>query len=439
MSFYISAGVITPPLTAGAVAYGTGSTALMNSAGTASQVLLSGGAGAPTWASVSTVVPQATATVLGTVYGSETTSGGTPFLTAYGYNAGAVNTGVNNTFMGVSAGLVNTSGTNNVAAGYQSLKANISGSSNTAVGVSALVAHTGTFGTAVGFEALKANTTGSQNTAMGYQSMLTNLSADQNTAYGSQSLKLNSTGTANVAIGYSALYNCTSPGTNVAVGHNAGVAITSGEHNAILGSSAGLVYNASYATLVGYLAGYQVTTGFSNTCIGAVAGTALTTGSRGIYIGESAGASSGGATNEMVMSGNGSVGKGTNTGFIYVGGGGNYQGNNSAAWSVTSDQRLKKNIVDNNDGLNKITAIQVRNFEYRTEDEVTELPIHSVIEKEGVQLGVIAQELFEVLPDCVRTESTGVMSVNSDNLTWYLVNAVKQLKAELDAYKEAHP
>ena len=100
---------------------------------------------------------------------------------------------------------------------------------------------------------------------------------------------------------------------------------------------------------------------------------------------------------------------------------------------------MKKNIVDNNDGLNKLTAIQIRNFEYRVEDEVTDLPTHAAIKKEGVQLGVIAQELQLVLPDCVKTESTGVMSVDSDNLTWYMINAIKQLKAELDAYKETHP
>jgi len=75
----------------------------------------------------------------------------------------------------------------------------------------------------------------------------------------------------------------------------------------------------------------------------------------------------------------------------------------------------------------------VRNFEYRTAEEVTELPAHTVIEKTGVQLGVIAQELQEVCSDCVKEESTGVMSVNSDNLTWHMINAIKDLKALVDA------
>jgi len=112
-----------------------------------------------------------------------------------------------------------------------------------------------------------------------------------------------------------------------------------------------------------------------------------------------------------------------------------YNSANQSAFSTTSDQRLKKNIVDNTEGLSIISQIRVRNFEYRTAEEVTELPAHSVIDKQGVQLGVIAQELQEVCSDCVKEESTGVLSVNSDNLTWHMVNAIKDLKAELDTVK----
>ena len=132
---------------------------------------------------------------------------------------------------------------------------------------------------------------------------------------------------------------------------------------------------------------------------------------------------------------NNGTSKGSDTGFINPNGGGVYQGNNSSTWSTTSDRRIKKNIVDNNIGLDAISQVQVRNFEYRTPDEITELEDHCAIDKQGVQLGVIAQEINEILPDMVKTEQTGCMSVNPDNMTWYLVNAVKELKAELDAAK----
>jgi len=32
----------------------------------------------------------------------------------------------------------------------------------------------------------------------------------------------------------------------------------------------------------------------------------------------------------------------------------------------------------------------------------------------------------------VKTESTGVMTVDPDNMTWYLVNAVKELSAKVE-------
>ena len=86
-------------------------------------------------------------------------------------------------------------------------------------------------------------------------------------------------------------------------------------------------------------------------------------------------------------------------------------------------------------GLEAINKVQVRNFEYRTADEIDELPAHSAIDKQGTQIGVIAQEIQEVFPDMVKTEETGCMSVNPDNMTWYLVNAIKELKTELDAAK----
>jgi len=135
-------------------------------------------------------------------------------------------------------------------------------------------------------------------------------------------------------------------------------------------------------------------------------------------------------------SGSGAVGKGGSTGFINPNGGGVYQGNNSSSWSTTSDRRIKKNITDNTIGLDKINQIQVRNFEYRTPEEITELPKHSAIDKQGVQVGVIAQEIEEILPDVVKEETTGVKRVDPDNITWYLVNAIKELKKEIDELKQ---
>ena len=131
---------------------------------------------------------------------------------------------------------------------------------------------------------------------------------------------------------------------------------------------------------------------------------------------------------------NTAVGRGTRSFFVHADSG-VYHGGNTSTWDTTSDLRIKKNVTDNNIGLDKIKEVQVRNFEYRTKDEITDFenPSAVVVNKEGIQLGVIAQEIQKVLPDTVTQQSTGALSVNPDNLTWYLINAVKELSEKNDA------
>ena len=46
---------------------------------------------------------------------------------------------------------------------------------------------------------------------------------------------------------------------------------------------------------------------------------------------------------------------------------------------------------------------------------------------------MIAQEIEKILPEVVKTQTTGVKRVNSSDLTWYLVNAVKELSTKITA------
>ena len=408
----------------------------------------------------------ATPTALGTVYGKQTTSGGTPFLTAYGYNAGLNTTGINNTAIGVNALTTNSTGTSNVAIGNDALAASTTGTNKVAIGYQALNAHTAgsngvtavgyqaglaltaadTFGPSmfIGFWAGKTTSTGTDNHFIGSQSGQLNTTGSFNTGVGLATLQLNTTGSSNYASGYQALRSNTTGGLNTAVGREALYSNTTASNNTAVGYQA--LYNNTTGydnTTLGYYAGGGVTTGFRNVLIGWGAGdeaTTLTTGNNNVLIGYRPCPSAAGGTNQIVINTTTpAVGKGNSTGFITPNGGGVYQGNNSSSWSTTSDQRLKKNIVNNDIGLEKLTQIQVRNFEYRLPEEITELSSSDAIHKSGVQLGVIAQELQAILPDCVKQESTGVMSVDTDNLTWYLINAVKELKAEFDAYKLTHP
>jgi hypothetical protein len=391
--------------------------------GTSAQVLSTNGTGTLSWATVSGGGGSAaTPTALGTVYGSMTTNGASPSLTALGYGAApsVTGSGVLCTAVGVEALNSNTSGGYNNAFGYQALKSGTTHEANCAFGWSSLKVNTANGGSAFGHGTLQANTSGAKNSA-----------------FGNNALATNSTGANNVAIGADALVQITSTSNNTAVGYQAG-------YSAGIANAAGVGYQALKSatdqnTAIGYQAGTSTTSGYNNLYAGHTAGSGHTTGAYGTYIGFGTVPSASNASDELVLSagynGGSTAGKGASTGFIKASTGGIYQGNNSSSWSTTSDQRLKKNIVDNNVGLDAINSIRVRNFEYRVAEEVTELPQNQAIQKTGIQLGVIAQELQAVLPDCVKQESTGVLSVDTDNLTWYLINAVKQLKAEIDQLK----
>jgi len=345
------------------------------------------------WSSVPTgSAAAATPTALGTVFGSTLSTG--TYAVALGSDAlGGSNTGLEHTAIGRQALLSNTSGASNTALGYAVLYPNTTGSYNVSSGA----------------YSMRQNTTGSENVASGYSA-----------------LGQNTTGTNSTAIGTNALYAQTSGLNNTAVGHGAlqsYVGAGGGEGNCAFGKSAG----------------QQMTSGAWNIMVGAEAGKNLLGGNFSVLIGMKTQGSTTSDTDFMVISagyinsGTGAVGKGNNTGYIVPGSGGMYQGNNSSSWSTTSDRRLKKNIVDNNKCLEIIRQIRVRNFEYRLPEEVTELAPTCAIAKTGVQLGVIAQELQQVCSDCVKEESTGVLAVDSDNLFWHMLNAIKDLKTLNDS------
>ncbi len=417
---------------------------------------------------------------------------------AFGYNSLDANTtGTQNSAFGHGALGTMSTASYNTGFGYRVLNASTSGQENAGFGTDALLANTtGDRNTALGGYALPANTTGGNNVAIGYSTLLGATTADDNVAIGTEALKATNN-TRNMGIGYRALTAQSGSSDNIAIGYDALVRQTTGANgNIAIGSYAGraVVSSASTSQLIaighnvadnssGALAGYQntfigyniastaniagafqntaiggstltnlssgddnvalgkgaapdITSASGNICIGVDAGDAVTTGGNNIYIGKSTTAD-GGSHDTAIVIGYNSTSKGNATGFINAGSGGNYAGNNSSAWSTTSDRRIKKNIEDNNTGLDKINQVRVRNFEYRLPEEVdSELPQSAAINKEGTQLGVIAQEVMEVLPDIVDQESTGCYSVNPDNMTWYLVNAVKELSAKVEELEE---
>lgn len=330
-------------------------------------------------------------------------------------------------------------GGNNTAVGYGTLLPTTTGASNSACGSQALIANTtGSSNTGVGAFAINANTTGANNTAIGTAALLSAITQNNNTAVGNASLRNFDTSN-NVAVGHEAARGSATVANNTgssltAVGFQALLANTSGANNAAFGASA-LTANTTGGTnsAFGHQSLTACTTGSNNVGIGGAAASTLTTGSRNTIIGQGTVISAVGVDDETVI-GQGLTGKGADTAFI-GGTNGAYNEKNVTTWETTSDARIKKNIADFSDGLSVIEALRVRAFEYRTPEEITELPQSAAIDRPGVQLGVIAQEIQQVLPACVTTNSTGVLSVSTDPLVWHLVNAVKQLSAEIKALK----
>ena len=213
-----------------------------------------------------------------------------PFETALGHQAGNVNTGANNTFIGYQAGLVNSTGGDNTAIGRSALVANTTGVSNTVVGMNALSTNTtGGSNVAIGPNTLVANTTGSQSVAIGDMALGLGNNGTS-VAVGSQAGRLSGGVTGLVAIGHAAVRG-TSAVRSVGIGANS------------LGGNANSS-NTSDCVAVGWVALGVNTTGTRNTAVGASSLASNTTGGNNVAVGASA------LTNSTTAEGNSAFGDG---------------------------------------------------------------------------------------------------------------------------------
>jgi hypothetical protein len=107
-------------------------------------------------------------------------------------------------------------------------------------------------------------------------------------------------------------------------------------------------------------------------------------------------------------------------------------GNLTATGDLTafSDARIKTDIQVVPDALNKV--LQLRGVTYLRTD-------NSDLEKGKRSIGVIAQEVLPIIPEAVMLDSVdpenGTMSVKYGNMVGLLIEAIKELKTEVDALK----
>jgi hypothetical protein len=91
----------------------------------------------------------------------------------------------------------------------------------------------------------------------------------------------------------------------------------------------------------------------------------------------------------------------------------------------SSDKRLKKNIKTVTSALDTVNALRGVTFEWK--------------EGSGKAVGLIAQEVQEVLPEIVSSDDNGYLGIRYNNVIGVLVEAIKELKADFEAYKKTHP
>ena len=87
----------------------------------------------------------------------------------------------------------------------------------------------------------------------------------------------------------------------------------------------------------------------------------------------------------------------------------------------TSDQRLKDNITPIENSLSKIESISGNTYDWNEKSG-----------KEGHDVGVIAQEVLEILPEAVTTRDNGYLAVDYQKIVPLLVEAVKELSSKVD-------
>jgi hypothetical protein len=198
--------------------------------------------------------------------------------------------------------------------------------------------------------------------------------------------------------------------------------INGGSYNNFFGLSAGYNTTANHNNFFGHEAGFENTTGSSNTFIGQGAGRCNTTGSNNLLFGCGAGCTAAGLCNIT-----------TQSNFIIMGNSSHTCALIQTAWTAVSDIRDKCIFGTVPHGRGFLQGINPIAFAFK--DRQT----GCLTDPEGTRrYGFSAQEIAELEGDSkviASAEDPEKLKITSDYLVPVLVNAVKELSAELDALK----
>lgn len=350
-----------------------------------------------------------------------------------GKGAGAFNElGDYNVILGSGAGYHNN-GHYNVFIGYQSGYNNLSGADS----------RYSKWNTFMGYRSGYGNTTGWQNLAIGYEAGLNNQAASNQLFIGNNAGRQLTDGYGNTFIGHSAGEKGLNISNSTIIGYYAGTNGTDGDYNVYVGYAAGIDAEGDNNVFVGEGAGHDLAAGDNNVMIGRTAGFGTTSGSGNVFIGHRAGydnaysainnklyiANDNTFNSEPLIYGdfaspyviiNGRTRASTAYEF-YVNG----QSGGTTAWNSTSDARLKEGIITIPGALQKVLRMRGVNFEWTDKQ----------LGGEGSQMGFIAQEAMEVIPEVVNTEGE-YYSMQYAPVTALLVEAIKEQQKEIEILKE---
>ena len=97
------------------------------------------------------------------------------------------------------------------------------------------------------------------------------------------------------------------------------------------------------------------------------------------------------------------------------------------AYGSPSDIRLKENIKPVESALDKAMKLQGVTFDWKKSDSILDI-------KEDI--GFIAQDVQKVLPELVRENENGKLSLRHQGIAPILLEAIKELKAEIEELKK---
>jgi hypothetical protein len=101
--------------------------------------------------------------------------------------------------------------------------------------------------------------------------------------------------------------------------------------------------------------------------------------------------------------------------------------NDVVAYGSPSDKRLKENIKPIESALDKVCKLQGVTFDWiQKEDQILNI-------KEDI--GFIAQDVQKVIPELVRENDDGMLSMRHQGIAPILLEAIKELKAEIEELK----